>query len=148
MARKVRDKAMDSREARRKLAPRDTCHWRSIERGLHLGYRRIRTAPAPGGRGIISAISDTKPKASALPTICSDADGVAVLDYWQAQEKARNRMVQRAHAAAGKTGPYTVADAMDAYLRFLGDDGRGAYTVRDARYRDKAFIARSSATQR
>jgi len=29
---------------------------------------------------------------------------------------------------------------MDAYLRFLGDDGRGANTIRDARYRDQAFI--------
>ena len=37
-------------------------------------------------------------------------------------------------------GPCTVADAMDAYLRFLGGDGRGAYTIRDARYRDQAFI--------
>ncbi len=49
-------------------------------------------------------------------------------------------MVQRAHAAAGKTGPYTVADAMDAYLQFLSNDGRASYTVRDARYRDQAFI--------
>ena len=45
----------------------------------------------------------------------SDPDGVAILSYWQAQEKARERMVQRAHAAAGKSGPYTVADAMEDY---------------------------------
>ena len=42
----------------------------------------------------------------------------------------------------------TVADAMDAYLCFLGGDGRGAYTIRDARYRDQAFIRRSSETPR
>ncbi len=29
---------------------------------------------------------------------------------------------------------------MDAYLRFLGDDGRSKNTIRDAKYRDQAFI--------
>ena len=31
----------------------------------------------------------------------SDADGVAVLSFWQAQTAARDRMVKRAHSAAG-----------------------------------------------
>jgi hypothetical protein len=67
----------------------------------------------------------------------SDADGVAILDYWQAQTKAREMMVSRAHAAAGKTGPITVADAMDSYLEFLEGNRKSAG---DARYRDLAFI--------
>ena len=140
MARKVRDKAIDSREARRKLAPRDMCHWRSLERGLHLGYRRIRNGAGTWWARHYLGDRQYETESLGIADDLSDADGVAVLDYWQAQEKARNRMVQRAHAAAGKTGPYTVADAMDAYLRFLGGDGRGAYTIRDARYRDQAFI--------
>jgi integrase len=140
MARKVRDKTIDSREARRKLAPRDTCHWRSIERGLHLGYRRIKTAAGTWWARHYLGDQQYETESLGIADDLSDADGVAVLDYWQAQEKARDRMVQRAHAAAGKTGPYTVADAMDAYLRFLSDDGRTTYTIRDARYRDQAFI--------
>ena len=140
MARKVRDKAIDSREARRKLAPQDTCHWRSLERGLHLGYRRIKTGAGTWWARHYLGGRQYETEALGIADDLSDADGVAVLDYWQAQDKARNRMVQRAHAAAGKTGPYTVADAMDAYLRFLGDDGRGANTIRDARYRDQALI--------
>jgi hypothetical protein len=40
MARKVKDKALDSREARSKLKVRGKSYWRTIERGLHLGYRR------------------------------------------------------------------------------------------------------------
>src|SRR5262249_35897445 len=44
----------------------------------------------------------------------SDADGVAILNFWQAQNIARDRMVKRAHAAVGKTGPLTVSDAMDS----------------------------------
>jgi hypothetical protein len=41
MARKVRDAALDSREARRKLKVRGRPYWRAIGKGLHLGYRRI-----------------------------------------------------------------------------------------------------------
>jgi integrase len=69
-----------------------------------------------------------------------DADGVAILNYWQAQAKARERMVSRAHAAAGKTGPLTIADAMDSYLKFLESEGRSDAAIADTRYRDQAFI--------
>jgi integrase len=116
------------------------CHWRSIERGLHLGYRRIKTGAGTWWARHYLGDQQYETESLGIADDLSDADGVAVLDYWQAQEKARHRMVQRAHAAAGKTGPYTVADAMDAYVRFLSDDGRDPYTIRDARYRDQAFI--------
>ena len=42
MARKVKDKELDSREARGKLKPRGKPYWRTIERGLHLGYRKLK----------------------------------------------------------------------------------------------------------
>lgn len=140
MARKVRDKAIDTREARRKLAPRDMCHWRSIERGLHLGYRRIKSGAGTWWARHYLGDQQYETERLGIADDLSDADGIAVLDYWQAQEKARERMVRRAHAAAGKTGPYTVAGAMDGYFQFLANDGRGEHTVRDARYRDNAFI--------
>ena len=38
------------------------------------------------------------------------------------------------------SGPYTVSNAVDDYFRFLESDGRPAHTIRDARYRDGAFI--------
>ena len=44
-----------------------------------------------------------------------DADGTSVLNFWQAQEKARE--------IGGKlvySGPYRVQDALDAYLDHLG----------------------------
>src|SRR5262249_3163408 len=66
----------------------------------------------------------------------SDADGVAVLDFWQAVTAARAAMVERAHK--GKPGgPYTVAQAMDDYINFLDHTRQAAA---DARYRDRAFI--------
>jgi integrase len=67
----------------------------------------------------------------------SDADGVAILNFRQAQEKARERFVSRAHTAAGKTGPLTVRDALETYLEFLQENRK---TARDSRYRTNALI--------
>jgi|RhiMetdeSRZDD1v2_1073273.scaffolds.fasta_scaffold70586_5 integrase len=138
MARKVKDKELDTREARGKLKPRGKPYWRTIERGLHLGYRRLK-----GKAGTWWArhyIGGQQYEAEALGNAddLSDADGVAILSYWQAQDKARERMVKRAHAAAGKTGPLTVADAMDVYLEYL--ESKNPRTAVDARSRDRLFI--------
>lgn len=140
MARKVRDKALDSREARRKLEARDRCYWRTIERGLHLGYRRINNAAGTWWARHYLGNRQYETEKLGIADDLSDPDSVAVLSYWQAQSKARDRMVQRAHTAAGKLGPYTVAAAMEDYLKFLETEGRGAHTVRDAHYRANALI--------
>jgi hypothetical protein len=47
MARRIADKNLDSKEARRKLSSRGKPHWRGIERGLHLGYRRLSDGADP-----------------------------------------------------------------------------------------------------
>ena len=41
MARKVRDKALDTRAERGKLKARGNPYWRALDPGAHLGYRRI-----------------------------------------------------------------------------------------------------------
>jgi integrase len=138
MARKVKDKELDTREARGKLKPRGKPYWRTIERGLHLGYRRL--SGKAGTWWARHYIGDQQYEAEALGNAddLSDADGVAILSYWQAQDKARERMVKRAHSAAGKTGPLTVADAMDVYLEYL--ESKNPRTAVDARSRDRLFI--------
>jgi integrase len=67
----------------------------------------------------------------------SDADGVKVLSYQQAQALARSRMVSRAHAAAGKTGPLTVASAVEAYIEYLHSQKKSG---QEARYAADSFI--------
>ena len=67
----------------------------------------------------------------------SDPDGVAILSFAQAQTLARGRMVSRAHAAAGKTGPLTVSDAIEAYIEFLEANRKSGPF---ARYVANAFI--------
>jgi integrase len=60
--------------------------------------------------------------------------GNRVLNFAQAQQRARRAR------AAGNTGPYTVGDAMDDYLRLLEGEGRSKNAVQDARYRIDAFV--------
>jgi hypothetical protein len=45
VARRVRDANLETREARGRLKPGGKPYWRSLERGLHLDYRRLRGKP-------------------------------------------------------------------------------------------------------
>lgn len=121
----------ETREARSRLKPRGKPYWRSLERGLHLGYRRLRGKP--GTWNVRHYLGDQRYeiKQIGIADDLSDADGVAILDIWQAQTAAREQMVKRAHAAAGKTiGPFTVADAYREYLEALKHEGKHLYEAR------------------
>ncbi len=138
MARRMKDATLDSRDARRKLKPRRKPYYRQIERGLHLGYRRL--TGGTGGTWVARHyVGDQNYQIQkiAIADDVTDPDGVAVLDFWQAQALARDRMKARVHTAAGKTGPLTVSAAMDAYLEFLEANRK---TAGDARYKADAFI--------
>jgi integrase len=131
MARRVLDRYLDSKDARRRLTSRAKPYFRVIERGLHLGYRRL----ANGAAGPWIArhyLGDRRYEEEAIGHAddLSDADGVAILTYWQAVEAARERMKLRVQSAAGVVGPYTVADAITAYLEFLEHNRGTAYDVR------------------
>src|SRR5262249_17534878 len=140
MARRIKDATLDSKEARRRLTARDKPYYRTIERGVHLGYRRIKGHA--GTWCIRHYVGDHTYKVEGIGTAddLSDADGVEVLDYWQAVDKVREKRKQRAHDAAGMTGPYTVAKAMDDYIAFLRADGRPESAIKDAESRDRSFI--------
>jgi integrase len=137
MARKVKDKALDSREARSKLRAQGKPHWRGIERGLHVGYRRLKGKAGTWWARHYLGAQTYEIEALGSADDLSDADGVAILDFWQAQTRARERMVARAHTAAGKTGPLTISAALDQYFDRLEENGRNTY---DARRRAEAFI--------
>jgi integrase len=138
MARTVKDQKLGTRESRRKLKIRGKPYFRMIERGVHLGYRRLGDGQA-GTWCVRRYIGEQQYEVGRIGTADdnSDADGVVVMDFSQAQEAARNAMIERAHQGHGKHGPYTVGDAMDEYIAFLdGNRKSGA----DARYRDRALI--------
>jgi integrase len=137
MARRVRDAALDSRQARAKLKPRGKPYYRMIERGLHVGYRRNRTGSGVWVARHYVGEQTYQIEKLALADDLGDADGVAILDFWQAQAAARERMELRAQEWAGNAGPLTVRDAVEAYLEFLEHNRK---TAREARYCVNAFI--------
>jgi hypothetical protein len=89
MARRVRDANLETRAARAKLATRGKPYWRAIGPGLHIGYRK-------GKRGAVWIVRryagnesyNEAPLGQADDAL--DADGNWVLDFWQAQERARS----------------------------------------------------------
>lgn len=137
MARTIRDTNLETRTARNRLEARGKPYFRALEPGLHIGYRRPK-----GGTGKWVArhyVGDQKYEVETIGTADdnSDADGVAILSFRQAQELARERMVRRAHQAAGKTGPLTVEDAIKEYLEFMENNRKSAV---DARSRANTHI--------
>jgi integrase len=137
MARTIKDTNLDSRTARGRLKASGKPYYRALEPGLHLGYRK----PLAGSGKWVARhyVGSQSYVVEVLATAddYSDADGVAILDYRQAQTMARERMVARAHTAAGKTGPLTVRAVMKTYLEFLDNHRKSGST---ARYTVNAFI--------
>jgi integrase len=142
MPRKVRDSNLETRTARSRLAVRHKPYFRLIEPGLHLGYRKLPSGPGTWlarrytGKGRYTASNlRTADGVLILADDFEEADGVCIMTFAQAQQGARGPRGQRRSAEA-----YTVADAMDDYLRFLESDGRNPHSIRDSRYRVEAFI--------
>jgi integrase len=140
--RKVRDSSLESRSARSRLPVRHKPYFRLIEPGLHLGYRKLTSGPGTWikrryvdqGKYVTENLR-TATGVLVLADDYEDADGVRILSFAQAQQAARGpRGPQRSGDA------YTIADAVDDYLRFLESDGRSARAVQDARYRAQALI--------
>jgi integrase len=131
VARTLRDARLDSRESRAKLKPRGKPYWRSIEPGLHVGYRRL--SKKPGTWCVRKYAGQQRYVVEALEGVADDfngADGHSVLSFAQAQRKALDHKPK-------PDGPLTVAQAVESYLEFLTAHRKSS---RDARYRYEAFI--------
>jgi Phage integrase family len=145
MARRIRSVDLETRAARSQLRGRGKPYWCSVEKGVHLGYRRPRGRRGrPGGAGtwVIrqylgsgSYVTET----IAVADDFSDADTVVgILTFWQAVDLVRARMVKRAHGAAGVPGAsLTVRAICEAHLEFMEAHRK---TAADSRYRLEAFV--------
>lgn len=141
MSRTVRDAKLETRTARAALKASGVPYWRSLEPGLHLGYRK----GAKGGVWVVRRLTEGKRYQMARLGIAddrADPDGAVVLSFAQAQAEAHARMVQAKRTAAGlpaeaKIGPYLVRDAIASYLAYLDSEKKSG---RDARWRAEALI--------
>lgn len=141
MARTVRDTNLETRAARLRLAPQGKPYWRTIESGLHVGYRRVKEG---GGSWIARRFIGERRYSEIKIAVADDlqeADGVSVYSFRQAQEAARNWWKEEERRALGispDAGPYAVKTAIDDYL--AARERRGSKGVRSDRYAAEARI--------
>ncbi len=135
MARLLRDAKLETRTARARLPIGPKPYFRRLEIGFHLGYRRLsgagtwiarRFAQDGRYREIRLGVADDT----------QDADGVAILDYGQAQKVAREwwrAELRREEGHDTRSGPFTVADAVADYLKaYERRGGKAVYETRRA----------------
>src|SRR5438874_6827781 len=130
MARSTRSSTLETRAARLRLPIAKKPVFVKIAPGVGLGYRRNGTAGT-----WVARVADGKganwTKAIGNADDFDDADGTAILDYWQAQEKTRT--LGRGERGAGSAKPLAVKEALDTYeadLRTRGGDPSNVARVR------------------
>ena len=135
MPRQTIDQPITTRAARARLAPRTEPYWRGVDFGAALGYRRTKS----GGFWVARVMMEGHYRKGAIGR-ADDAvkpDGTNILDFRQAEAKARAWAERQHRKAAGmeidaKRAPYTVTDAMREYMinyRLRG--GKAAGRVQD-----------------
>jgi integrase len=136
--RTVRDAKLDNRTAREKLKPSGRPYWRTIDEGLHLGYRKGRAA----GKWVIRRYlggEDYETRTFAIADDRQPADGACILTFNQAQARARELAANaRKPTCAAASGPFTVDESLDAYFSHL--EAEGSKSLADARRRARALI--------
>jgi len=128
MPRNVRNAKIDTRSARLKLAARREPYWTPISAGCALGYRR----GAKGGTWIARFRDKTGKQqhyeALGAAEDARDADGRTVFNFADAQARARSFFERKPKEIAGDAapddGPYTAAEALEAY--FADRERRGS----------------------
>jgi integrase len=115
--RKVRDSNLETRTARARLRTAAKPYFRLIEPGLHLGYRKLTSGPgtwvvrryAGDGKYAVKNLT-TADGALVIADDHSDSDGVMILTFGQAQERAKEQRI-------GGAGPIpTVRLAIESYI--------------------------------
>lgn len=135
MAKTVRDARLDNRSQREKLKPSGKPYYRSIDEGLHIGYRRGVAGGKWVARRYLGGEKYIVETIGAADDI-QDADGKTVLSFNQAQARARE-IAQQARGAT-PTAPLTVNRALDEYLARL--EAEHSKSLGDARNRADNLI--------
>jgi integrase len=136
MARSVRSSSLESRSARLKLSVAKKPTFVKIGRGIGLGYRRNNTA----GTWVLrcaNGLGGNWTKAIGNADDYADADGSSILDFWQAQQRARSL----AQNQTTPDKPITVGEALDRYEADLGLRGGDIRNVPRVRSRIPSVLA-------
>jgi len=119
MARTIKDTNLGTRTARTNLAVLSRPYYRLILQGLSLGYYRGARTGTWSARRYTDEGRYEEAKLGTADDV-ADADGLTILSFTQAQERARLWLTQRGYEDAGIRLPakaaYTVSDALDDYI--------------------------------
>ncbi len=126
MGRKVVERNLSTREARKALPVRSEPYWRNEGEGQHIGYYRgarvakwVSRYRIPGSAGGYKKTT----LGEADDRVGRNADGVRVLTWKQAKAAASKWFSEMDAADGIKAGPYSVSDALDDYMAgFQGKD--------------------------
>jgi integrase len=138
MPRHTRSSSLETRTARLKLPVQKKPLFVTIAPGISLGYRRNRTA----GAWVLRAADGQGgnwTKAFATADDHETSNGETVLDFWQAQDRAR-QLARGGEAQASSDAPITVAEALDHYETALSARGGDPENVSRIRYHMPAHL--------
>jgi integrase len=118
MARSKQDTRLNTRSVRVALKQQDEPYWRNIAKGLAVGYRK----GAKGGTWLARHFSTETGRRKAALGVADDhldSDGSTVLSFDQAQAEAYkwHKNLMRQDSGEVDSTSYTVAQAMDSYIR-------------------------------
>lgn len=130
MARSLKRKKIDSRNARQAIPQSKAPHWVAMSRGRALGYRRGRN----GGAWLARFDAKNFRREGKLGEADDDpripADGVQILDYAQALAKANEFCEAQLAEATGerpRSGPFLIENAIDDYVQSLKNADKADY---------------------
>src|SRR3954471_17681168 len=112
VARSIRSQQLETRTARLKLPVQRKPVFVKLAPGIHLGYRRNQTAGAWVVRCVLDGADWTT--RIGIADDFEDANGNSVLDFWQAQGKAR-ALGRDDRGGDDSAKPATVRETLDAY---------------------------------
>lgn len=135
MGRSVVEAAVTTRNARSKLAVGKNTHWRAIDRGLHLGYRKGRDGGTWIGRRRRREGGYEERRLGQADDML-DADDRAVFTYSQALKRTRawhaSCSLKESGEAEEAEPSLTIAQVMHSYLQWYALHRKGLATTRNA----------------
>lgn len=140
MPRSARKTCLETRTARLANKIRRTPYFVKIAKGLHLGYYRGSVAGCWIARRYRGG-GNYETDALGIADDTLAADGIKVLDFWQAQEAAKRWAERQRLIEAGvfRSGPYSVGDAIADYLEESRTEKRPD-AVQGLQYTFNAFV--------